>query len=76
MKIKIPIYIVNAGDGSAFAVVCKTFEDAESIEELDPYSDGWAEPSADVLEVEIDEEGNILSGTTLEMEKKEWEEDA
>lgn len=52
MKIKVPYWISNNGDGSASLRLCKTPENAEKADEKQ--DEGWGESSAGELELIVE----------------------
>jgi hypothetical protein len=51
MKIKIPYYIENCGDGSVALRICESLREAKYQDENQ--DEGFGEPTAEVVEIEV-----------------------
>jgi len=62
MKIKFWTYPLNCGDGSVSVCLFKTKEEAKKLQTREEEYEGWAEDCVQSFTLEVDSEGNILSG--------------
>lgn len=63
-KVNLHYVITNGGDGSASVHFVKNAKEAQIYDDFRQFHEGWGEGEAFHEELEIDKDGNVLTGLT------------